>query len=100
VRVPFRAGELLTYDVSYSSCHRRHGHHAGAGQAPLYNSVAYYVVAEARPAPLLSKVYALLQSRCADGRIALLPQRAGVYSEEATAIDEGDDLQQPTRKAV
>ncbi len=84
VRVPFRPGELLTYDVSYSS-------YVTAGtvtmqvqaKRPSYNSVAYYVVAEARPAPLLSKVYTLYYK--ADVLMdvyTLLPQRAGVYSEE------------------
>jgi hypothetical protein len=83
-RVPFRAGELLTYDVSYSS-------YVAAGtvtvhvqaKRPSYNSVAYYVVAEARPAPLLSKVYTLYYK--ADVLMdvyTLLPQRAGIYSEE------------------
>jgi hypothetical protein len=84
VRVPFRPGELLTYDVSYSS-------YVTAGtvtlhveaKRPSYNSVAYYVVAEARPAPLLSKIYTLYYK--ADVLMdvyTLLPQRAGVYSEE------------------
>ncbi len=84
VRVPFRPGELLTFDVSYSS-------YVTAGtvtmqvqaKRPSYNSVAYYVVAEARPAPLLSKVYTLYYK--ADVLMdvyTLLPQRAGVYSEE------------------
>jgi hypothetical protein len=84
VRVPFRAGELLTYDVSYSS-------YVSAGtvtmhvqaKRPSYNSVAYYVVAEARPTPLVSKIYTLYYK--ADVLMdvyTLLPQRAGVYSEE------------------
>ena len=84
VRVPFRAGELLTYDVSYST-------YVTAGKVtmqvqakrPSYNSVAYYVVAEARPTPLMSKLYTLYYK--ADVLMdvyTLLPQRAGVYSEE------------------
>jgi hypothetical protein len=84
VRVPFRAGELLTYDVSYST-------YVTAGtvtmnvqsKRPSYNSVAYYVVAEARPTPLMSKLYTLYYK--ADVLVdvyTLLPQRAGVYSEE------------------
>ena len=60
VRVPFRSGERLTYDVSYST-------YVTAGtvimhvqaKRPSYNSVAYYVVAEARPTPLMSKLYTL-----------------------------------------
>ncbi|HET9467471.1 MAG TPA: DUF3108 domain-containing protein, partial [Vicinamibacterales bacterium] len=84
VRVPFRAGELLTYDVSYST-------YVTAGtvtmhvqaKRPSYNSVAYYVVAEARPTALMSKLYTLYYK--ADVLMdvyTLLPQRAGVYSEE------------------
>jgi Protein of unknown function (DUF3108) len=84
VRVPFQAGEHLTYDVSYSN-------YVSAGtvtmhvqaKRPSYNSVAYYVVAEARPTPLMSKVYTLYYK--ADVLMdvyTLLPQRAGVYSEE------------------
>ena len=84
VRVPFRAGELLTFDVSYSD-------YVTAGtvtmqvqaKRPSYNSVAYYVVAEARPTPLMSKLYTLYYK--ADVLMdvyTLLPQRAGVYSEE------------------
>ena len=84
VRVPFRAGELLTYDVSYST-------YVTAGKVtmhvqakrPSYSSVAYYVVAEARPTPLMSKLYTLYYK--ADVLMdvyTLLPQRAGVYSEE------------------
>ena len=84
VRVPFKTGELLTYDVSYST-------YVTAGtvtmnvqsKRPSLNSVAYYVVAEARPTPLMSKVYTLYYK--ADVLMdvyTLLPQRAGVYSEE------------------
>jgi hypothetical protein len=84
VRVPFRPGEVLTYDVSYST-------YVTAGtvtlsvqsKRPSYNSVAYYVVAEARPTPLMSKLYTLYYK--ADVLLdvyTLLPQRAGVYSEE------------------
>jgi hypothetical protein len=84
VRVPFRTGEVLTYDVSYST-------YVTAGtvtmnvqaKRPSYNSVAYYVVAEARPTSLMSKLYTLYYK--ADVLVdvyTLLPQRAGVYSEE------------------
>ena len=58
--VPFRMGEVLTYDVSWSS-------YVTAGTAtvtvrekkPSYGSTAYYIVAEGRPTPLLSKLYTL-----------------------------------------
>ena len=82
--VPFKVGETLTYDVSWSS-------YLTAGTAvttvkekkPSYNSTAYYVVAEGRPTPLLSKLYTL--SYKMDSLIdsyTLLPQRGSIYSEE------------------
>lgn len=82
--VPFGPGELLTYDVSWSS-------YLTAGTAtvsvkekkPSFGSVAYYVVAEGRPTPLLSKLYNLYYK--ADTLLdayTLLPQRGSVYSEE------------------
>jgi hypothetical protein len=82
--VPFAAGETLTYDVSWSS-------YVTAGTATLrveakrasYNSVAYYIVAEGRPTPLVSKLYALYYKvdTLLDA-FTLRPQRASVYSEE------------------
>ena len=82
--VPFAAGEKLTYDVSWSSVLT-----AGAAtiqvaeKKPSYGSTAYYIVAEGRPTPLLSKLYALYYK--ADTLLdaySLLPQRGSVYSEE------------------
>lgn len=82
--VPFAAGETLTYDVSWSS-------YVTAGTAtlrveakkPSYNSVAYYIVAEGRPTPLVSKLYTLYYKvdTLLDA-FTLRPQRASVYSEE------------------
>jgi len=82
--VPFSPGETLTYDVSWSS-------YVTAGSAtlavrekkPSYGSDAYYIVAEGRPTPLLSKLYDLYYK--ADTLLdvySLLPQRASIYSEE------------------
>ena len=82
--VPFRAGEVLAYDVSWSS-------YVTAGTATVtvrekresYGSTAYYIVAEGRPTPLLSKLYTLFYK--ADTLLdayTLLPQRGSVYSEE------------------
>jgi hypothetical protein len=82
--VPFRAGETLSYDVSWSS-------YFTAGTAtvtivekkPSSNSMAYYIVAEGRPTPLLSRIYTLYYK--ADTLLdaySLLPQRSSVYSEE------------------
>ena len=84
MRVPFKPGELLTYDVSYAGV-------VAAGTAtmnveskrPSFSSMAYYVVAEGRPTPLISNLYAVYYK--ADVLMdvyTLLPQRAGVYSEE------------------
>jgi|GEM_PF-1177205 len=82
--VPFKAGEVLEFDVGWSS-------YVTAGTAtvsvkekkPSYNSVAYYIVAEGRPTSLLSKLYTLYYK--ADTLIDvynLLPQRGSLYVEE------------------
>jgi hypothetical protein len=82
--VPFRAGEVLTYDVSWSS-------YLTAGVATFtvrekkasFGSTAYHVVAEGRPTPLLAKLYTLYYK--ADSLLdaySLLPQRGSVFSDE------------------
>jgi hypothetical protein len=82
--VPFKVGETLTYDVSWST-------YLTAGTAtiavrekrPSFDSLAYYLVAEGRPTPLLSKLYTLYYK--ADSLLdayTLLPQRGSLYSEE------------------
>jgi len=82
--VPFRAGEVLDFDIGWSSF-------LTAGTAtvtvkekkPSFGSVAYYVVAEGRPTPLVSKLYTLYYK--ADTLIdafTLLPQRGSLYVEE------------------
>ena len=82
--VPFAVGERLSFDVSWSS-------YLTAGAAtitvaekkPSYDSTAYYIVAEARPSALLSKLYTLYYKAdtLLDSR-TLLPQRGSIYSEE------------------
>jgi hypothetical protein len=82
--VPFQVGETLTYDVSWSS-------YLTAGtvvsevkeKKSSFGSTAYYIVAEAKPAPLLSKVYTIYYKldTLLDA-YTLLPQRGSVYSEE------------------
>jgi hypothetical protein len=82
--VPFKVGETLTYDVSWSS-------YLTAGTAVItvkekkasFNSTAYYIVAEGRPTTLLSKLYSLYykMDTLVDS-YTLLPQRGSVYSEE------------------
>ncbi len=82
--VPFRPGESLSYDVSWSSF-------LTAGTATVtvrekkasYNSVAYYIVAEGQPSSMLSHLYSLYYK--ADTLIDvynLLPQRGSVFSQE------------------
>jgi hypothetical protein len=82
--VPFHQGEVLEYDIGWSS-------YVTAGTAtvtvqdkkPSYNSTAYYVVAEGRPTSLLSKLYTLYYK--ADTLVdvyTLLPQRGSLYVEE------------------
>jgi hypothetical protein len=82
--VPFVVGETLSYDVSWSS-------YLTAGSVSVavrekrssLNSTAYYIVAEARPTPFLSKLYSLYYKldTLLDS-YTLLPQRGSVYSEE------------------
>jgi len=82
--VPFAVGETLSYDVSWST-------YLTAGSVsvavkdkrPSFNSTAYYIVAEARPTQLLSKLYSLYYKldTLLDS-YTLLPQRGSVYSEE------------------
>jgi hypothetical protein len=82
--VPFRPGETLDYDVGWSSFVT-----AGTAQIvvkekkPSYGSTAYYIVAEGRPTPFVSKLYTLYYK--ADTLLdvfSLLPQRGSLYSEE------------------
>jgi len=84
--VPFQVGETLTYDVSWSN-------YLVAGTATTTvrdkrrssDSTAYYVVVEARPVPLVSRLYSLYYKL--DTLIdtyTLLPQRASVYTEEGS----------------
>lgn len=84
--VPFRAGETLTFDVSWSQF-------ITAGTAtitvrdrrPSFDSTAYYIVAEGRPIPLLSAIYPLYYK--ADSLLdvfTLLPQRGSVFAQEGS----------------
>jgi Protein of unknown function (DUF3108) len=84
--VPFRAGETLTYDISWSS-------YLTAGVATLSvrdkraagGSSAYYIVAEGQPTGLVSKLYGVYYKldTLLDARL-LLPLRGSVYSQEGS----------------
>ena len=84
--VPFRAGETLSFDVSWSQ-------YLTAGTAtvtvrekrPSFGSTAYYIVAEGRPTALLSRLYTLYYKVDTLLEVfTLLPQRGSVYSEEGS----------------
>jgi hypothetical protein len=82
--VPFKVGETLSYDVSWTSF-------LVAGSAvvsvkekkPSFNSTAYYIVAVGRPIPLLARFYALYykMDTLVDS-YGLLSQRGSLYAEE------------------
>jgi hypothetical protein len=83
--VPFKVGETLTFDVSWSSFVV-----AGTAVATVRerrpsasNASAYYIVAEGRPLPLVARLYSLYYKM--DTLIdtsTLLPQGGSLYSEE------------------
>jgi len=85
--VPFTIGETLTYDVAWSA-------YLVAGTAvatvaekrPALDGTAYYIVADGRPAPLLSRLYNLAykMDTLLDS-YTLLPHRGSVYIEEGTS---------------
>ena len=82
--VPFRVGETLTYDVSWSTFLVA-GTVATTVQEKKrsFDSTAYYMVAEARPTPLLSSIYPLYYKldTLLDA-YTLLSQRGSLYTEE------------------
>jgi hypothetical protein len=85
-QVPFKVGEMLTYDVAWSQ-------YLVAGTAtsrvvekrPSGNSTAYYIVAEGRPLPLIAKIYALYykMDSLLDS-VTTLSQRTTLYQEEGS----------------
>jgi hypothetical protein len=84
--VPFKLGETLTYDVSWSSFLTAGTVVVKVGEKrPSRNSLAYYIVAEGRPTPLVSRLYPLYYKldTLLDA-FTLLPQRGSLYSQEGT----------------
>lgn len=82
--LPFKVGETLTYEVSWSAV-------VTAGMAtatvvekkPSLNSTAYYIVVEGRPVPLLQKLYNLYyKMETLIDSFTALSQRGSLYSEE------------------
>jgi hypothetical protein len=85
--VPFKVGETLTYDVSWSQ-------YLVAGSAtarvaekrPSYGSTAYYLVAEGRPLPIIQRFYSVYYKMDALlDTFGLLSQRTSLYAEEGTS---------------
>jgi hypothetical protein len=81
--VPFKVGETLTYDVTWSSLLVAGSATARIGERrPSQNSAAYHIVAEGRPVPLLSKLYNLYYKMdTLLDTATLLSQRSALYSE-------------------
>jgi hypothetical protein len=84
--VPFKPGETLTYDVSWSSLLV-----AGTAVATVYDrrpaadSTAHYMVAEGRPLPLLSRLYPLhYKMDTLVDTYTLLSHRGTFYAEEGS----------------
>jgi len=83
--VPFKVGETLTFDVSFSSFMV-----AGTAVATVRerrpsasNASAYYIVAEGRPLPLIARLYSLYYKMdTLLDTATLLPQEGSLYSEE------------------
>jgi hypothetical protein len=101
--VPFRVGETLTYDVTYSS-------YLVAGTAVTTvqdrrstpGATSYYIVVEGRPVPMLASLYRLYykMDTLLDS-VTLLPHRGSMHAEEGgrrrTALTRFD---RATRKGV
>lgn len=82
--VPFKVGEQLTYDVTWSTYLV-----AGSATATVQDkravggTQAYVIVAEGRPIPMLSRLYNLYYKMDTHLDAAtLLPQRMSLYTEE------------------
>lgn len=85
--VPFKVGETLTYDVTWSSSLV-----AGSAVSTVSSqrvssgSTAYTITAEGRPLPMLSRLYNLFykMDTLLDS-VTLLPHQASLYSEEGAS---------------
>ena len=101
--VPFKVGETLTYDVTWSS-------YLVAGSAtttvkerrPSANAIAYYIVAEGRPLPLLQKLYNIYyKMETFVDSISLLSQRASLESQLGSSQRLATTtFQRSTRRAI
>ena len=85
--IPFKVGETLTFDVTWSTF-------LVAGSAvsrvaekrPASDSTAYHIVADGRPIPLLQRLYNIYyKMETSLDTATLLPHRTSLYSEQAGA---------------
>jgi hypothetical protein len=85
--VPFKVGETLSYDVSWTSFLVAASATVSVQEKkPSFNSTAYYIVAEGRPIPLLARLYSLYYKM--DSLVdtyTVLSQRGSLYAEEGSA---------------
>jgi hypothetical protein len=83
--VPFKLGEALGYDISWSSFMTAATATVSVKEKrPSYDSLAYYIVAEGQPTALVAALYKLYYK--ADTLLdayTLLPQRGSLYGREA-----------------
>jgi hypothetical protein len=82
--VPFKVGERLTYDVTWSTFLVAGTAYATvAARVDLPGSPAYHIVADGRPIPLLQRLYNIYyKMESMLDTVTLLPQRMSLYSEE------------------
>jgi hypothetical protein len=84
-QVPFKPGERLAYDISWSTFLTAATATVTVNEKrPSFDSVAYYIVAEGQPTALVAALYKLYYK--ADTLLdayTLLPQRGSLYSREA-----------------
>lgn len=85
--VPFKVGETLSWDVSWSLFPVTAGTAVATvrEKKPSFNSTAYYIVAEGRPVPLVAALHTLYykMDTLLDS-VGLLSQRGSLYSEEGS----------------
>ncbi len=83
--VPFKVGETLNYDVSWSLFPVTAGKAVATvrEKKPSFDSTAYYIVVEGRPVPMVAAVYSVYykMDTLLDS-VGLLSQRGSLYSEE------------------
>jgi hypothetical protein len=84
--VPFKAGERLSYDVTWSTFLVAGNATAlVAEKRPGSPSPVYHIIADGRPIPLLQRLYNVYyKMESMLDTVTLLPQRMSLYSEESS----------------